>query len=252
MAHDRNITELTQVVVNAASFLSKLVHGEWSKSNTYTLEEYPGCGIRNNDTFNICSNEQSNRCRARLGGKATSSWTSECLWKCTWQENKFFRNTYTLKEKDFQYDITMTMPKIPKDLRCLDGCTTPSFPWKYKDGKNESLLKCNDYPFASFFGCYLFYKGYNGNFVSRDYFDMAVEACVLSIVDPESYKGETCTTLGVNLWIYNPYLERTPSYTYSSLSSTARIEGPSTGVVAAIGVDIIGCSDFGLFSHFEI
>jgi len=91
------------------------------------------------------------------------------------------------------------------------------------------------------------FGGYNGVFMSNYYFDRAIESCILAILEPELYQGATCDKLGVNLWIFNPYLNNSPNYTYSSLSrNPTRLEGPNTDVVASTGA-VFG-SDFVLLT----
>jgi hypothetical protein len=238
--------------LKTASFLNGLIQGNWKKDNSSSvLVDYPECGIRNNDTFNICPSDdpQSYLCSPRLGGLANASWSAECMWDCTWQDSNFVGKNYTWSEKEtyFHYNITMTMPRVPKDLRCLDGCTTLRFPWTYDEGWNTSVLDCSNYKYSSFLGCYLVFGGYNGVFMSNYYFDRAIESCILAILEPELYQGATCDKLGVNLWIFNPYLNNSPNYTYSSLSrNPTRLEGPNTDVVASTGA-VFG-SDFVLLT----
>jgi len=227
--------------LKAASFFNNLFQETWNNTpSAKILEDFPQCGIRNNDTFNICPSDdpQSVLCRPDYGGLANASWSGECLWSCTWKDSKFVGRNYTWYEtrSRFRYNITMSMPRVPKDLRCLDGCTTSSFPWTYEEGWETYVLDCNNYIYASFLGCYLRFSGFNGIFISSYYFDLAIESCMLAILEPDFYQGATCDKLGVNLWIFNPFIRNINNHTYSSLSSNRpRLGGPSTDVVATVG-----------------
>jgi hypothetical protein len=98
------------------------------------------------------------------------------------------------------------MPKVPVDLQCLDGCTTVNFITEYAYDDNtvyEAFPDCNNYPYGSFLGCYLTNVGHtdrNEKWSSLNYFDMAVESCVLAILQPDLYPNGNCDELGVNLF----------------------------------------------------
>jgi hypothetical protein len=198
----RNITELTEVVVNVTSYLTGLSNLTQAVTGRNTdsdlLEDYPDCGYMNNDTFNKCPANDllSPNCKPENGGKVDSNWTAQCLWDCTWQENPNFGKLGTFidpRDNSLAINITFIMPKVPVDLRCLDGCKASYSP------------PCNDHPSFSDLGCYLNYsKQFNFDrfsvWSSSDYFDMAVESCVLAILNKTLYPKGNCSTLGVNLF----------------------------------------------------
>ena len=116
---------MVEVVRNTASYL-QYIGKIWQTGSASTdrLEDYPNCGIRNNDTFSYGSTPLS-------GGLATADWSAECLWDCNWQESHYVGSTRTYTDsqnKSLQLSITLTMPKVPVDLRCLDSCTDINFP----------------------------------------------------------------------------------------------------------------------------
>lgn len=208
----RNLTELAEVAVNVTSYLHGLPLAlQAGVENTTSgpvsfLVDHPDCGLRNNDTFNLCpsSNPNSMYCLPYYGGLVTANWTAECLWDCTWKDNPYRGQRHLFDG----VDIVVTMAKIPIDLRCLDGCTTSNFPTHYqKSSTSDPLvrLNCSTYPDASFLGCYL--KFTSDSLVpwsASSYFDMAVESCVLAVLQRDVYPNGTCEQLGVNLVIRDP------------------------------------------------
>ena len=145
-----------------------------------------------------------------------------------------YRNKHYNHSTLLQVHLILSMPRVPLDLRCLDNCTDVDFPTNDVD--------CSNFPFGSFLGCYLSYKAQQfdnvsyGLFVSSTYFDLAVEACVLAILEPTFYPEGNCDQLGVNLRIFNQML---PSSAYLSNSlpgiATTRLQGPGTEDVVDFG-----------------
>ena len=227
-------------MTNAVSYIANLTTlssaGEVKRS-TNLLQDYPNCGIRNNDTFNYCETEGPFCDDETLGGTVTYHWSEECLWDCSWKVNPFLGQLLNFTDpldKKSIVPVIATMPKLPQDLRCLNNCTTADFPKLYLDKKKKSqILDCSNFPNTSFIGCYLQYRpGRAGRpFVSKNYFDMAVESCIMAILKPSFYEGNTCDNLGVNLRIFNPNI-RSPSLS-NSFKPGGRITGPGSGVIAA-------------------
>ncbi len=183
--------------LSGLSNITEAVAGKSTDSDL--LEDYYGCGFMNNDTFNFCpaNNLSSDYCKPEYGGNADSNWSAQCLWDCTWQENPNFGKTDTFvdpRNRTFAVNITFTMPKVPVDLRCLDGCIQYFSP------------NCgNDDPNFSDLGCYLNYYLPSPSdpfpvWTSIDYFDMAVESCILATLNKTLYPEGNCSTLGVNLF----------------------------------------------------
>ena len=100
------------------------------QANLSLLEDFPGCGVRNNDTFNLCpTNSPKNiYCRRpRLGSRATADFSPECLWDCQWKDNPYLGKNMTYQDpvnSSLVRSVILSMPKVPVDLRCLDSCTT--------------------------------------------------------------------------------------------------------------------------------
>jgi hypothetical protein len=46
------------------------------------LEDFPGCGIHNNDTFSFTQFNQIYNL-SFFGSEANGNWSVECLWDCT-------------------------------------------------------------------------------------------------------------------------------------------------------------------------
>ena len=134
------------------------------------------------------------------------------------------------------------MPKVPVDLRCLTNCTdTDVDPVRLKDFCTLQPVDCSNSPLGSFLGCYIYndqyvsadiYRTDNGTFVSQKYFHLAVESCILAILQPAFYPDGNCDQLGVNLRVFNPLLP--PPYLSNSLSTT-RLQGPASEGVLAFG-----------------
>ena len=115
------------------------------------------------------------------------------------------------------------MPKIPIDLHCLNNCTDVQ-PSAFSDDP-----ACNSSTVGSFFGCYIYNVQYYGS--NKNYFYLAVESCVLAILEPNSYPSGTCNALGVNLRVFNPY--NPPTYLYNSYLQNTKLQGPATEEVIA-------------------
>jgi hypothetical protein len=242
----RNITELTEVVTNAAYFLGTIFKLAQNGPNvSYILEDYPDCGIRNNDTFNFAqynSNPPFND--PFYGSEATANWSVECLWDCTWKINPYVGQTYLFtdtKNPNLQVNITLAMPKIPVDLRCLDGCTDVKPP-ALRDLKNDQPFDCSNSMLGSFLGCYIYnnqlyetdiYTERNGTFLSTTYFHMAIESCIIAILKPNLYPEGNCDQLGVNLRFFNGLLS--PPHLSNSLPVTTKLQGPGSEGVLAFG-----------------
>jgi hypothetical protein len=231
--------------VNAARYFSnfyQLVQNS-SASAARLLEDYHDCGIRNNDTFNSLSFENL------TDVKADADWSAECLWDCTWKVNPFVGQTYKLPGLNINLNIgiTLTMPKVPVDLRCLNLCTSQQLPNSFNPITLEPV-DCSNSPFGSFFICYIFlrlvnsydFDAKNGIFVSTNYADLAVESCILAILQPSFYPRGDCAKLGVNLRIFNPYLP--PPYLSNSVPSSIKLQGPATQEVAGLE-SCIDCID---------
>jgi hypothetical protein len=248
MAFLRNITELIGTVTASIDYfnnLSQIIQQNSlpDPSNSSTiLQDYPGCGIRNNDTFlsDIC--EGNNTLPTDPECTFTADFTAECLWDCTWMDNPHVGKLLTFSE-DSQVGIIKVysvMPKIPKDLRCLNNCTALQFPSTYNDKNfdfSKGALDCSMYTSISFLACYIILTRKTDEdqtfflLQSENYFDMAVESCILAHLFPQLYSG-TCDELGVNLRIFNPFLEF-PYLVNSIPNRSPRIEGPSSSNVAA-------------------
>ena len=235
----RNLTELTDVVTKAAFFFKNLFLLGPNNSSTLlgTLEDYTDCGIRNNDTFRSSSSYSSS-----FGNESTADWSVECLWDCAWKDNPYVGRTYLFNDT-IPVNITLSMPKIPVDLSCLNGCTDTSPP-TYFDSFSGKPLDCSSSTFKSFFGCYIYFSQFigtglfkdNGTFVSKNYFHMAVESCILAILEPTVYNYSTCTSQGVNLRVFNPYLKNSSSLS-NSLPNFPKSYGPaSQEVVEFVGI----------------
>ena len=112
---------LTQLVFWLAGMMTR-IHLLLSLLPTIASEEladYPGCGWRN---------------PRKVAG-------DECLWDCDWVDNPLYNLTWSIDlvdqnirdsttedKKTIFYGVqyTMTTPKLPKDLRCLDDCKIPT------------------------------------------------------------------------------------------------------------------------------
>ena len=236
----RNITELAEVVTKAAFYFKHVFQTVLNNSTRNILEDYPNCGIRNNDTFNFNTLDGYNS--PLWGNESTADWSVECLWDCAWKDNPYVGRTYQYNDTSRGYltqvNITLSMPKVPVDLHCLTGCTDVNPP-TLLDIYRAEPWDCANFKYGSFLSCYIFYsqyfgKGYrldNGTFVSKTYFHLAVESCLLALLEPSLYPAGNCDQLGVNLRVYNPYL---PSpYLFSSLPNVTRLQGPATEEVAA-------------------
>jgi hypothetical protein len=89
--------------------------------------------------------------------------------------------------------------------------------------------------FKTFYGCYIyttnFYRKeiFQGDvtFVSSNYFHLAVESCLLAILEPGLYPGGNCEELGVNLRVFSPFLPGTSAMA-NSLLVKRRLQGPGT------------------------
>ena len=85
------MTELAEVVTRAAFYfrnLFQLIHNG-SVTEPSLLEDYPNCGIRNNDTFSTVDALGPNFPDTFFGSPASADWSAECLWDCTWKENPY-------------------------------------------------------------------------------------------------------------------------------------------------------------------
>ena len=255
------------MVTNAVSYLSNLNNLTQSTqaSSKLVLEDFDKCGIRNNDTFNLCSkdNPTSIYCNKSLplGGGVTSDWSAECLWDCTWKLNPYRGQsiTFRITPNDQNIDnaeIYSSVSKIPEDLRCLSDCTEKDFPaefWNYTAGGYQTL-DCSNFIITSynytnnnftqyrlyFESCYIRFRGYQLPFVSKTYFDMAVEFCILARVNPDLYNNANCDTLGVNLRIFNSLL---PAPFLSNSTTISKVEGPSSDTVTAFQNPILTAQD---------
>jgi hypothetical protein len=178
---------------------------------------------------------------------ATANWSVECLWDCTWQENPYVGKTYHLaNDAELILGITLAMPKVPVDLRCLSDCTDTKPPQSLSQFIDP--WRCNKFTTPrSYLTCYIYYAQYSelskystitdatkdfGIFVSRTYFHLAIESCLLALLEPTLYPSGNCAQLGVNLRVFNLYLH-TPSL-FSSLPT--RLQGPATEEV----VNLVG------------
>ena len=151
----RNMTELVDVVTKAAFYFKNLFQliQNSSASTPNFLEDYPDCGIRNNDTFRFYSSQYDN---SSFGNGSTADWSVECLWDCTWKDNPYVGKTYLFKDT-ISVNITMSMPKVPVDLRCLNNCTDIQPP-AFIDTRSSKPLDCSSSKFKSFFGCYIYFS----------------------------------------------------------------------------------------------
>ena len=208
------MTDLAEVVTKAAFYFRNLFQLIQTNSlgKVSLLEDYPNCGIRNNDTFSFYDIPQ-------YGNQATADWGAECLWDCDWIENPFVSQTYQYndtKNDSLRFNIFVSMPKVPKDLGCLNNCTDVRLYPELSDKYLKEVVDCSKFALGSFLGCYLYYSRRNINestfemtfdkFISKTYFDLAVESCILAIIKHEVYPQGNCDQLGVNLRIFNPYL----------------------------------------------
>ena len=238
------MTELVDVVTNSVSFLSNLTPKSRENldtgTNSFLLQDYPNCGKRNNDTFNLCQADQPDSIfcdpAQPYGGGITPDWSEECLWDCTWKANPFLGQLFYYKyskNKNYTIQIISSMPKIPEDLRCLNNCTSMDFTTTFFDYNTWQyfVLDCSDWPYATFLACYIINRGYSFPFVSKTYFDIAVESCIMASLEPQAYPNGDCDQLGVNLRIFNPLLS-TP-FLSNSMSTQTRIQGPGSGEVSA-------------------
>ena len=191
------------------------------------LEDYPNCGIRNNDTFTYDPLDP-NYVGPYFGSESTADWSVECLWDCTWKESPYVSTVYTINLSDSDLlNITLFMPKVPVDLRCLDGCTDTQVS-RIIDVFEDNI--CKNSELGPFLGCYI-YRYENEN-IGQDYFYLAVESCILAILEPSFYSGRNCDQLKVNLRIFTPY--NPPSYLYTSYSSNiTKLQGPASDDVTA-------------------
>jgi hypothetical protein len=245
----RNVTELAAVVTNAAYYLGTVLK-LWPTSPTGTttvnniLEDNPGCGLRNNDTFNLALLGPPFNF-SNFGGEATADWSVECLWDCTWKDNPYADTIYyftDVKNPRVPFNIRISMPKVPVDLRCLDGCTDVQPPTLI-DFQTFQPFDCSNYPGGSFLSCYINYALLYGDdiflsndvvFLSKSYFHLAVESCTLAILEPSLYPEGNCDQQRVNLRVFNPLLD--PPF-FSSLPSTTKLQGPGTeGVLGFSGI----------------
>jgi hypothetical protein len=172
-------------------------------------------------------------------GNPTANWSAECLWDCTWKINPYVGQYYRFidpKNSELNIGIIFAMPKVPVDLRCLDGCTDIRLP-AYLDPQTLLEVDCGNSPLGSFLGCYMYYSNlYNQEppyiprdvpFLSSTYFHLAVESCVLAVLEPGLYPQGNCDEQGVHLRVYNPFVG--PPFLYSSLPlNSARLQGPAS------------------------
>jgi hypothetical protein len=255
----QNTPTLAQVddVHNQSILYDIYVQDSSSSNNSRSsklLEDYPDCGMRNNDTFNFPNTTEN------LGGQATADWSAECLWDCNWQENPYMGKIYPVNLGEgvtLKLSIFISMPKVPVDLRCLHNCTDIKPP-TYIDFIRGEAWDCSVYS-VNFPTCYMVFTQYAvaiangtnlGTFVSKTYFHLAVEACYLALVEPSLYP-QNCDQLRVNLRVFNPYLP-SPPYLFGSLIPSQaqkirnsnnitldreglnRLQGPATQEVVAI------------------
>jgi hypothetical protein len=239
----RNVTELVEVVTNTVTYLSNLTlimsQDYLNTKNNSFLQDYPNCGTRNNDTFNLCQAGQPDYifCNPAQpsGGAVTPDWSVECLWDCSWKVNPYLGKKYNYtyaNNENYTISIIASMPKIPEDLLCLNNCTSMDFPTTFFDYNTWSdlVLDCSNYPYAKFLACYLINRGNSFPFVSQTYFDIAVESCIMASLEPKLYPNGNCDQLGVNLRIFNPLLPA--PYLSNSFPSLPR-GGPGSGDVSA-------------------
>ena len=243
----RNLTELTTVMTNAAFFFKNLFQIAQNSTTIGILEDYPDCGIRNNDTFNWNPGYSNIYNTSFFGNGSTADWSVECLWDCTWKDNPYVGKTYLFNDTQnpaLRLNITLSMPRIPQDLRCLTNCTDKEPP-TFLDSDSQPL-DCGNWRLGSFFGCYISYSQFygtgffrrdNGTFVSKNFFHMAVESCVLAILEPTVYPKGNCDQLGVNLRVFNPFLPANLSIS-NSLPGITKLQGPATEeIVAFLGLN---------------
>ncbi len=227
------MTELTEVVLNATSYLSNLpLPQKRSSSSNDVLEDFPDCGLMNNDTFSLCPKDDPNNeaCQPQYGQFADANATVQCLWDCAWKENPHLGKSYTFvdpQNENIRVNITSTMPKIPVDLKCLDGCTSTTFEWNYNSSTNTAEPDCRNYGNASFLGCYLsqaYVRDRKNTWSILNYFDMAVESCMLSILEKDLYPEGNCDKQGVDLFSHIQLTSQPDTKTFGPASSTVSVQ----------------------------
>jgi len=225
------------VVVNTTAYLARpllnLLQGSPEAQSLPPLLDYPNCGRRNNDTFNRCSPTDLNSlyCFPEYGGWATANWSRECMWDCTWKANQYLgaSSSFTYPSKPGSLDkgtFISTLPRIPVDLRCLDGCVRSA---------NTFDEQCSGRGYLTFLICYVYNQlsSLADPWVVNDYFGMAVEFCLLAYLKPDLYNNGNCSNLNVNLSIFNPKPNLKPPYLDSSLDiNTTKLTGPNQGAVS--------------------
>ena len=98
--------------------LSLLPNIPWASEE---LADYPGCGWRNPHPRKVPGDE--------------------CFWDCEWVANPLYNQTWSIDVVDqnirdsttqdkktifYAVQYTMTTPKIPRNLSCLDDCKIPT------------------------------------------------------------------------------------------------------------------------------
>jgi len=144
------------------------------------LRDYPDCGVRNNRTV--------------------PNWTEECLWDCAWMENPYFGREYNDTLNGGPFIIKVDMPKIPRDLRCLNGCVYDSVKFQNVD---FTSVDCSQSRMGKFLCAYYFFLNYQDSTIEMDYFYLAAQACMLSVLEPAAYPAGSCLDQHVFLGIHN-------------------------------------------------
>jgi hypothetical protein len=226
------------VVAKSANYLGYLwtIMRNSSAAVPKLLEDYPNCGVRNNNTFAFNPFDPAYN-GTFFGIDATADYSVECLWDCTWQENPYVGKTYFIDFPKNNYTLTfrLYLPKVPRDLRCLNNCT---------DTQASRLVNividdtCFSSTVGSFLGCYI-YNYYRINGAVQDYFYLAAESCILAILEPGFYPEGNCKEQKINLRVYYPYGNLT-SYLYNSyLPNNSKLSGPATDAVTEFAGGII-------------
>jgi hypothetical protein len=98
---------------------------------------------------------------------------------------------------------------------------------------------------GSFLGCYIYFSQlygnrfsvlYNDTFMSTTYFHLAVESCILAILESSLYPEGNCDQQGVILTTFNPWPDLLNLYNPSTRGTT-KLQGPGTdGILAFQGI----------------
>ena len=147
------------------------------------------------------------------------------MWDCSWKVNPYLG--YFTVFDPLEFPFISTLPRIPVDLHCLDGCVAANNPTKG--------VPCGGRSHTFFLLCYLFFTLENPAtdlWVAAGYFDLPVEFCLLAYLKPDLYNNGNCENLNVNLSIFNKNLD--PPYLDSSLdiNTTTTLGEPNEGALA--------------------